>query len=189
MGSSRTRDWTCVSFIGRQILYCWVTREALIILIFKKFFIGGKLAPPLQIYFILIFSPPFSASSFVLSGLNLCVISSRSFSLTSQPEIGSPASCSCHMVVPSHIFITLFVTIWLPHKTKLWAGIKSTIIIVVCSTVQYVLCQEHNRHSTHMCWMNKGIIICFEVGFIKSIISTLKAKRGYFHFCISHQAE
>ena len=28
MGSSRPRDWTHVSCIGRQILYCWVTREA-----------------------------------------------------------------------------------------------------------------------------------------------------------------
>ena len=27
-GSSRPRDWTCVSCIGRQILYCWGTREA-----------------------------------------------------------------------------------------------------------------------------------------------------------------
>ena len=29
VGSSRTRDWTCVSCIGRQILYCWATRKAL----------------------------------------------------------------------------------------------------------------------------------------------------------------
>ena len=28
-GSSQLRDWTCVSCIGRQILYHWVTREAL----------------------------------------------------------------------------------------------------------------------------------------------------------------
>ena len=28
MGSSRTRDRTCVSYAGRQILYHWVTREA-----------------------------------------------------------------------------------------------------------------------------------------------------------------
>ena len=26
-GSSRPRDWTCVSCIGRWILYCWATRE------------------------------------------------------------------------------------------------------------------------------------------------------------------
>ena len=29
-GSSRPRDGTCVSCIGRQILYCWATREALV---------------------------------------------------------------------------------------------------------------------------------------------------------------
>ena len=29
-GSSGPRDWTCVSCIGRQILYYWATREALI---------------------------------------------------------------------------------------------------------------------------------------------------------------
>ena len=28
MASSRPRDWTCTSYIGRQILYHWVTREA-----------------------------------------------------------------------------------------------------------------------------------------------------------------
>ena len=28
-GFSRPRDWTCVSCIDRQILYCWATREAL----------------------------------------------------------------------------------------------------------------------------------------------------------------
>ena len=28
-GSSQLRDWTCVSCIGRQILYHWATREAL----------------------------------------------------------------------------------------------------------------------------------------------------------------
>ena len=27
-GSSRPRDWTCVSYIGRQILYPWASREA-----------------------------------------------------------------------------------------------------------------------------------------------------------------
>ena len=27
-GSSRPRDWTCISCIGRQILYHWATREA-----------------------------------------------------------------------------------------------------------------------------------------------------------------
>ena len=31
MGSSWTRDWTHVPYIGRQILYHWTTREALII--------------------------------------------------------------------------------------------------------------------------------------------------------------
>ena len=30
VGSSKTRDQTHVSWIGRQILYLWVTREALI---------------------------------------------------------------------------------------------------------------------------------------------------------------
>ena len=29
-GSSQPRDWTCVSYIGRQILYHWAIREALI---------------------------------------------------------------------------------------------------------------------------------------------------------------
>ena len=27
-GSSQPRNWTCISFFGRQILYCWVTSEA-----------------------------------------------------------------------------------------------------------------------------------------------------------------
>ena len=27
-GSSQTKDQTCISYIGRQILYHWVTREA-----------------------------------------------------------------------------------------------------------------------------------------------------------------
>ena len=27
-GSSQPRNWTCVSFIGRQILFCWATSEA-----------------------------------------------------------------------------------------------------------------------------------------------------------------
>ena len=29
VGSSHIKDWNCVSSIGRQILYCWATREAL----------------------------------------------------------------------------------------------------------------------------------------------------------------
>ena len=29
IGSSQPRDWTCVSYIGRRILYHWVSREAL----------------------------------------------------------------------------------------------------------------------------------------------------------------
>ena len=32
-GSSQPRDWTHVSCTGRQILYCWVTREALLTLL------------------------------------------------------------------------------------------------------------------------------------------------------------
>ena len=34
MGSSQTRDETCVSYIGRQILYNWITREAPLIVFF-----------------------------------------------------------------------------------------------------------------------------------------------------------
>ena len=29
VGSSQTRDWTCISYIGKQILYHWATRETL----------------------------------------------------------------------------------------------------------------------------------------------------------------
>ena len=32
MGSSRIRDWTCVSHTGRQILHHWDTREALLLI-------------------------------------------------------------------------------------------------------------------------------------------------------------
>ena len=39
-GSSQPRNWTCVSCIGRQILYHWATREALILFILVIFF-GG----------------------------------------------------------------------------------------------------------------------------------------------------
>ena len=33
VGSSRIRDWTCVSCIGRWILYHWATREAFIVVL------------------------------------------------------------------------------------------------------------------------------------------------------------
>lgn len=134
LGVYLLKEWWCFGFEMGSGYLChllWIPPLCFfIILIFKKFFIGGKLAPTFADLFHLHFPFP---SDFL--SIFFCTFRSQfkcyffqKLSLTSQTKIGSPAPCSCHMVVPSHRFIPLFVTISFPHKIKLWEGIKPTLL-------------------------------------------------------------
>ena len=49
MESSRIRDRTCVSYIGRQILYHWATREAPVLVTFQALFFVPLILSPLAL--------------------------------------------------------------------------------------------------------------------------------------------
>ena len=75
-GSSQSRDWTCISCIscnGRQILYCWATKEArLRNLYYSKFICEARSCFTIVNTSVFLF--PLALDTITLSGKRLCPI-------------------------------------------------------------------------------------------------------------------
>ena len=68
--SSRPKNWTHISYIGRQILYPWATREALGTLLFITGLSTPYYLTPVLNYTFMLFAQPLGSFEFVMHDLH-----------------------------------------------------------------------------------------------------------------------